>query len=329
MADETEDTTEFDEMSAAEFLAEQRRLENEALELARPAQEAEAELLRGLSQVAPVGAGQYEYGTVMPTSRGFMYVGKGVPGPEPGTPLAATREFESAVTRQNYPAAAAASEGLVSMGLQRPGEFVPFPRQHPYNPPDAAAMRFAGQQEFLDAVNSGVPTKEAADKYLPAMLTSASGRGSAFAPMSPYQQVQTGLRAQQTELAQQIHADRLAQQARKEATTVPLWVSERYKTLLKAEEKASEGMDPEEKNRARWEREGFEREHFGGKQPTIGVAAPAASVAAPPLVAPPAAAPTAAKAAALPSKKSALVKGQLYSTKQGNLVWNGTQFVRP
>lgn len=201
MADEEEDQTtgldpEFVAQSAAEVLAEQQRLEEEALRLALPKQSAEAELLGAGAATVPVAPGEYQFGSVMPTSKGFMYVGKGVPTPEAGSPLAATREFESAVLRQNPVAAREASAGLVSMGLQRPGEFVGLPQEAPMPMNTLAEEQFAVMDRWQRAKSKGYSDAEAAAMSGWSILPVRGRYGQN--QMTPYQQA--SLVARQREL---------------------------------------------------------------------------------------------------------------------------------
>lgn len=199
--------------NAAAALAEQMRQEEEALAAVLPTQSSEAEMARrdwierGRPTItAPVqmGAGQ-----VMPTSRGFMYVGEALPPPEAGTPLAAQRSYESAVMRQNVPEAGAAFDQLAAMGLQPPSRFTGTMQAMP-------PMSTPGQQReevlnrFARGMGAGLtpPEARAASGY---DLLAQTGRYGG--PMTEYQRTATALREREI-------ANREAAATARQATTL-------------------------------------------------------------------------------------------------------------
>lgn len=124
-------------------------------------------------------------------------------------------------------------------------------------PEDPGAARFALISEYQRMRAAGVPESEAVsrvglDYFLP------QGR---YSRLTPYQELSTGLRERQLDLAEQAQRERLARESRREASYISPAVSARYKSLLSAEAKASDSMDAGAANRARWAREGFENEH--------------------------------------------------------------------
>lgn len=124
-------------------------------------------------------------------------------------------------------------------------------------PEDPGAAKFAMIQEYQRMRNAGVPESEAVsrvglDYFMP------QGR---YGRLTPYQELSTGLRERQINLAEQSQKERLAREARKEESVISPGVSARYKALVSTEQQAAEGLDPAVANRARWAREQFELEH--------------------------------------------------------------------
>lgn len=149
-------------------LEEQRRLEQEALAAALPLQRAEASALeadwrRGELQGRPMPTEPVEYaqGTVMPTSRGFMYMGNPLEAPPAGGPLATQRAFESAVLRQNRPEAFAAQRELGDMGAPLPTGYAGVPFQAPMPMDTKEQMQAEVMRREMAALGKGVPAPEA------------------------------------------------------------------------------------------------------------------------------------------------------------------------
>lgn len=315
MADEETDVISPErEMTAAEVLEEQKRLEDEALRLALPRQEAEAAALQA-DYRSGIGAGilarpttpvAYAQGTVMPTSSGFMYVGNAVPPPDAGTPLAVQRAYESAVMRQNAPEAATAAAAVEAAGLPRPTG-LSLPRPAPYPTPDTTAgMRYAPQQVLMDMVATGKIQGDEAKSLLQGLSMTAGNR--AALGLTPAQQMHYTLQRERLE------ADKAKQEA-VSARFVPDAIKQQYRMLLGQEAAAMTGGDAASANRARFAREALEQQVpalTGGR--AVPAAAPTAPAPVTPVVEPPAAAP---KKITSKADFNALPPGSIYIGKDG------------
>lgn len=315
MADEETDVISPERaMSAVEVLEEQKRLEDEALRLALPRQEAEAAALqaeyrRGIGSgvlARPTAPVEYAQGSVLPTSSGFMYVGNALPAPEAGTPLAVQRAYESAVMRQNPQAASDAATAVEAAGLPRPtGLSLPKPAPYP-TPTTVAGMRYEPQQVLMDMVATGKIQGDEAKSLLEGLSMTAGNR--AAIGMTPAQEMHYNLQRER------LAADKAKQEAAA-ARFVPDAIKQQYRMLLGQEAAAMTGGDAPAANRARFAREALEQQvpALTGSR-AVPAAAPAAPAPVTPVVEPPTAAP---KKITSKAEFNALPSGSIYIGKDG------------
>lgn len=191
---------------AAAMLAEQMRQEEAALMEALPKQRAE----EASDYASWVAAGRrpgdvqpimpLQYGRRMPTTQGYMYMGNALPAPAAGTPLAATRAYDTAMAGQNLPGANVAYQQLADMGLKPPGALLGnFRTDVPVPAATDMGMKYEAIQTYNRMREAGVPDEEAAKRSLVGLFVGSPYRRryDSLQPMTEYQRKQTELRSRQ------------------------------------------------------------------------------------------------------------------------------------
>lgn len=191
----------------------------------------------------------------------------GVPWTPPAAPVSAPgptmadlrSQYNAAVGERDDTAALAAMRQIEAARGGDPGSILRVQTQVPYEIPSPAQQQYEAQQAFQRDVDIGIAPDVAWNRHGPRIMAGTAGAK----PMTAYQQAQVERWKKPPTLTpyQEAQIARWKEQETKKKTPVPTGISMRYRALIAEETAANMADDPGAKNRARWAREEFEKQH--------------------------------------------------------------------